>query len=499
MRWTRLSLSAKIFVSLTVLAVLIRVLLLIWAGGTMVDDAYISLRQAQNLAEGRGFVYNEGERVLVTSGPLYGIWLAFLLLISGGAEPGYLIGVTNIAFFVLAAWGIWSLRKEMGTRCSIFILIIFSTFLRFVDNSVVGMETPLFLLTILGSLVLLKGRQLGWLSLVLAMSILIRPEGVLWAVSILLVLAVRRELPRFRHMVPGAILLLAWVTFSMYYFGSPIPHSVRAKCGWLVTRSPESLIATFAETFQSLSLLELPTRLVSSPGPYVRVVILLAALVTVFLFVRGAVAFFRSRTVLMALPILFVLYLVSYLAGKGRVDFSWYGIPSGFAYMVTVVCGLGVIGRHLPPKPYHGGMLGFIGVFSTVALLASSVLIWRATRADYYENLRSSYGRAGEFVDRVASPNDRLLTAEVGMIGYRSRRFVYGMGGIVSPEIIDLYKEHSAQIPISEVLKRFEPEFIVLDGYHLRRLRTQGDTMWVAANYERVAEFPNHEVLMKVK
>jgi hypothetical protein len=496
---THMSSSAKLFIALTVLGIVTRVVLLIWADGTMVDDAYISLRQAENLVEGKGFVYNEGERVLAVSGPLYGLWLAFLLLLSGGRDPGYLIGFTNIAFFALTAWAIWSLRREIGITCSIFVLLIFSIFLRFVDNSLTGMETPLFLLAVLTSLVLLKRQRLGWLSAVLAASILLRPEGIIWAISIMVVLAARREWPRVRNLVPGSLLLSAWLAVSLWYYGSPIPQSVKAKCGWALGTYQEGFLSTFAGTFQALSLLEFPARLISSPPLYARALVFMTALVTVFLFVSGTVTFFRKRSLFMSFPLLFLLYLVSYLAGKGRVDFSWYGIPSGFAYMVTVVSGIGALGRRLPAKLRQGRILGFIGALLAIVLLTSGVLIWRETRGVYYRVLRSSYEKAGDFVDRVASPSDRLLTAEVGMIGYRSKRFVYGMGGIVSPEVMRLYREHSPEMPISDILKQFQPEFVVLDGYHMRRLRTQGDTLWVSANYKQVAEFPAHEVLMKVK
>jgi hypothetical protein len=248
-----------------------------------------------------------------------------------------------------------------------------------------------------------------------------------------------------------------------------------------------------------LSLLELPSRLFFSSPPYLRVALLLATLVTILLFALGAVRFFRRRSVLITLPVLFVLYLGFYLAGKGRVDFSWYGIPSGFAYLATAVCGLGTLAGRLPPALGRGRVLGLTGGLLAIALIVSTFFVWKSTRAGYYENLRSSYGKAGEFVDRMAAPTDRLLTAEVGIIGYRARRYVYGMGGIVSPEMIELYDEQSIQVPISEMLKRFEPEFIVLDGYHLGRLLTQGDTAWVAANYEEVAEVPAHTVLKKVK
>ena len=332
----------------------------------------------------------------------------------------------------------------------------------------------------------------------LGASVLVRPEGVLLIVSVLLVLAVRKERPRFHHLVPGALVLLAWLVFSLYYYGSPIPNSVKAKSGWIVVESHQSLLSFFAKTFQALSLLEPPAALMGSLSVYVKIALVLVSLLTALLFVRGTIVFIRKRSVLLSLPVLFLLYLGSYVVGKGRVDFSWYGVPSGFAYIVTVICGLGAVGRRLPSRLRQGRVLWFAGVLLALALLVSSVLVWRATRAGYYENLRSSYAKAGEFVDRVAAPTDRLLTAEVGMIGYRSRRYVYGLGGIVSPEVIDLYKEHSIWMPLPDILKRFQPEFIVLDGYHLRRIRTQGDTAWVRANYKVVAEFPAHKVLEKV-
>src|SRR5262245_13549798 len=40
------------------------------------DDPYITYRYAANLARGAGFVYNEGERVLSTTTPLYTLLLS---------------------------------------------------------------------------------------------------------------------------------------------------------------------------------------------------------------------------------------------------------------------------------------------------------------------------------------------------------------------------------------------------------------------------------------
>src|SRR5437588_12706743 len=47
-----------------------------------IEDAYITLRYAENLASGNGFVYNLGEHVLGTTTPL------FTLLLAGGGALG---------------------------------------------------------------------------------------------------------------------------------------------------------------------------------------------------------------------------------------------------------------------------------------------------------------------------------------------------------------------------------------------------------------------------
>ena len=42
----------------------------VWMGPNIRDDAYITLRYAENLSGGQGFTFNPGERVLGTTTPL---------------------------------------------------------------------------------------------------------------------------------------------------------------------------------------------------------------------------------------------------------------------------------------------------------------------------------------------------------------------------------------------------------------------------------------------
>src|SRR5689334_227035 len=56
--------------AMALLAILVRSWIA-WRTHYTLDDALISLRYAENLAQGHGFVFNPGERILGTTTPLY--------------------------------------------------------------------------------------------------------------------------------------------------------------------------------------------------------------------------------------------------------------------------------------------------------------------------------------------------------------------------------------------------------------------------------------------
>ena len=64
----------------------------LWARAVILDDAMITFRVAENLAYGRGFVYNPGEYVQVTTTPLY------TMLLAGGS---WLLGSLGMFFWLV--------------------------------------------------------------------------------------------------------------------------------------------------------------------------------------------------------------------------------------------------------------------------------------------------------------------------------------------------------------------------------------------------------------
>ncbi|MBN2564757.1 MAG: hypothetical protein JXB46_03520 [Candidatus Eisenbacteria bacterium] len=486
---------ARFVVVAVALGAVLRGALLIWGGGTMIDDAYITARFAQNLVQHGQLVYNTGEYVLGVSGPLYSLWVALHLLVLPAKQIGYALGATNILLYAATALAIFSLVKEVGARTAALAVLLFAGHLRFVDNSIVGMETPLFLLGIVLSLLLLRRGRLAWLSFVAALLMLIRPEGALWALSVLTVLAVQRRRLHPADVVPGVVVVVAWILSSVAYYGSPIPQSVLAKSGWLVPDAPTGFAQRAAAVFVSLSLLETPA--VLGAAWYARVAAGVALVVSLVLFTVGAVDLIRRKSPLLALPVLFVLYCAFYILARGRVDFSWYGIPSGLAYVITAVAGLTWVTRGVVSLRWRRRVFALGAPVLLGALLVVALLVWSGSRLPYLRSIRSDYEATGEFIDRECAPDAEVLVTETGMIGWRARRVVHETAGIVSPEILAYARDRQGGVPFHEILDRFGTDVVVVDPLLVRAVEREGELEWMEQNYAVLAEFPGHTVLKR--
>jgi hypothetical protein len=218
------------------------------------DDAFITLRCAENLANGLGAVYNAGERVEGYSNPS---WLVFAALaIRLGLDPvafvqwlgilclGALVPVTFLAgrrlipgdagFLPLAALGV-ALHTHLA------------------DFASCGLETLGFVLLVtLVFLVLARAERPGqWAlaSLLAVLAALTRPDGaVIGALAGLLALGAglraRRLAPVLAFALPGLLLFVPFLLWRHAYYGDWLPNTFYAKSahdpyaaqGWFYVR-----------------------------------------------------------------------------------------------------------------------------------------------------------------------------------------------------------------------------------------------------------------------
>jgi hypothetical protein len=218
--------------------------------GLPLDDGWIHLQFARNLAAGSGLAYNPGERVAGSTAPL---WTALLSL--GFLLPSAAIAwakALGIACHLLAVVGTWRLARELDVAPALATLAagLAATTSALVWSALSGMEVPLFTALSLWGLVLhareRRDSRRAPLSLaVLGLAALARPEGLLIVAAAVVDRAIvldragerlRAIAPSWRRLLLGlALAALAVVPVLLVYqaiAGSPLPTTFDTKAGY---------------------------------------------------------------------------------------------------------------------------------------------------------------------------------------------------------------------------------------------------------------------------
>jgi arabinofuranosyltransferase len=206
----------------------------------LIDDAYISLRYARNLATGHGLVWNPGERV---EGYTNFLWVLVLALIRAGPFTVWALGViAGAALLVFLARLPRSL--EIPGAAGALLPLVVAAHPAFGFWAAKGLETSLFsLLLTVGVCVAASARDFRKRLLgihLLCLASLTRPEGLLFvilAVAAEVLRNDRAEAGRDRMAMRLAACLLPLglivphVVFRLAYYGYPLPNTFYAKVG----------------------------------------------------------------------------------------------------------------------------------------------------------------------------------------------------------------------------------------------------------------------------
>jgi hypothetical protein len=221
----------------------------------VVDDMFIFLRYAENLAHGHGPVYNLGQRVegfssvtwtvAIAIGEVLGANLVTWTKVMGVVSLGALL--VGQYYFVTERLGVsrdaavtsWRrllpLLAPAFTACCCYI----------VSWSMYGLETPLYLALLVWTAVALgryvtapSRRRLVIAGVIAGSFALSRPEAPMMFAAIALGLALTRigVVPVRRHLAivatgaaPGAAIFVAYLLFRRWYFGLWQPHTYYTK------------------------------------------------------------------------------------------------------------------------------------------------------------------------------------------------------------------------------------------------------------------------------
>ena len=197
------------------------------------EDAYITYRYAENWVDTGSLVYNEGEPINAMTSPVHAILSAALFFLTGNIVLSNKI--ISLVFLLLSALLVW-LRYTKNPHLQVLALILLlpPCVLLWTFG---GLETPilLFLATVT---VILTDRPppfrldlICMIFLLAGLAFLTRYDSILFFLPVILYAASKTQ--SIKHVITAltgaAILPLAWLFVSFYYYGDLLPTSFYVK------------------------------------------------------------------------------------------------------------------------------------------------------------------------------------------------------------------------------------------------------------------------------
>lgn len=385
-------------------------LILLWANpGYPVDDAAITYRYAQKIAQGQGFVYNIGQPVQGTSTPLFTLLLA-LAAWSGGdlIRVGVWLGMAATCVNCLLVYLIG--RALRGRFTGALAALLFATNAHVAANASSGMETPLYLSLVLAAFLAYHQRSSS-LSMILAgLCALMRLDGLAVGATLWLTwLWQRRRFPgKETSLFLGVV--LPWFLFAQLHFGTVVPLSLLAKQSDPSGAEPLWMVRFFLNS--PFEMLWLP----------------------VMLYVSWLLAVDeKARKSALPLVIWFVLYLTAYTL-VGIDEYDWYlVVPIPVVYLLFAA-GLDLlVSRLLPASGIRRdlALIGLVGFLLFYQLKYTWNLI--PTFKQQAVAVESTRIAVGKWLAQNTPPDAVIATDGIGHIGYYSQRPIIDLLGLVTP------------------------------------------------------------------
>jgi len=201
---------------------------------SLLDDAYIVFRYADNLVAGIGPVFNPGEWVEGFSSPL---WLLLVAVgRAAGAAPESTVRVLGISLGMGAIIASWALGRRLAAGWPALIpALLLALHPAHAMWSVHGLETPLFVLLVAAAFAAWGGdtpRATAAAGALFGLAFWTRPEAPLFVAILAVAATIRGNGRRAVRLVSWfASLAIPLLTLRLLLYGSLVPNTFHAKTG----------------------------------------------------------------------------------------------------------------------------------------------------------------------------------------------------------------------------------------------------------------------------
>jgi arabinofuranosyltransferase len=428
--------------------------------GLPLDDSWIHLHFARNLAEGAGFSYNPGVPVSGSTAPLWTLLLAGAVALWGASvTTAKALGVTcalAAALVVRRAALAWGAPPAAALVAAVALLWSGP----FAWGALSGMEVTLAALLVAAALLSLARGRAGWTALWGALAVLARPEALL-LVPLLFVARRPTVMRAAVFVVCVAAALTPVVIFSYATVGAPYPATAAAKIeggllGWLAGVREPAVRLWLTRPWQ---------------------------------FAREWVSW------------LFVTHWLLPLAIVPGIPLAWrrHGAALGMPALVLAIqpLGMALLAPYRGPAFQEGRYSIHLLPIALVVLASTlgpalqrrrraALLVWLVVAlvalvpaADRYawgvQNINAMQVHLGHWVDARLPRGATLALNDIGAIAYFSRRPVIDLMGLVTPDILP-YRRAGEPGVLRYVEERC-PDYVIIFPTWFPSLVQRGDLL----------------------
>ncbi len=381
----------------------------------VVDDAYISYRYARNLVDGRGLVFNPGERV---EGYTNFLWVIFAALgMQAGLDP---VPFSKALCFVFSALTLLAVYRYagpvFGLRRPLRLLAVSlaAASPAVAVWSLAGLETTFFaFLVTMAVLAHLKSTRAGEVPMASAVLLLVasltRPEGLLFAAVLLADLLRRRPGARAvgSWLLPFAAGYVPYFAWRYSYYGYLFPNTFYAKTGGGLGHAVRGL--------------DYVGRHLASPGAWL------------YVFAPAALVLERGRWGLVAAVCGVWIGYVVLVGGDGLAMYRFF-VPVLPLLFLAVAGGaqacLGRLAAWRGPVA-AGAVLGVVAAAGVLATLYPSV---SSPERDFVmedrTRVQGNWVPIGKWLRGYARPDESIAVTAAGALPYYSGLYTIDMLGI---------------------------------------------------------------------
>ena len=434
--------------------------------GFPLDDAWIHLTYARNIALRGEWAFIPGQPSAGSTAPFWSGLLALGYYLPYAPYLWvYLLGTITLAGLAVAGYyGFRVLWAQGRGNWALLAGVAMILEWHLVWSAASGMETLLFSLLVLVSLILMAAKWTRWglLGALIGFSIWLRPDGISLVLPVLLLLLTThrpfKEIPgSVGRFALGVISLVGpYLFFNKWINGSWLPNTFYAKQAEYAIERTAPLINRLGE--QALL-------------PLVGVGILL---LPGFLFICWSSIRGRQWS-LLAGPIWAVGYLCLYAL---RLPVSYqhgrYVIPMMPVYFLWGLAGSARLIQ-------AGSSISWKRILSRAWLVAIGIvllLFWLLGGRAYGRDvalIESEMVATAQWVEKNTGPDALIAAHDIGALGYFGNRRLIDLAGLVSPDIIPFIRDESH---LAAYLNEQEADYLVTFPGWYPKLVTFGEPVY---------------------